>query len=247
MPSNFTTLIHYISKHLSNTSMKIYALNTKKNQQAEQGFTIIELLIATAVFAVVMLIAAASIIYVSKTYVKGNIESQTQQTTRSVLQTISQDIEFTKNSTINISPSGNNANTYHFCIGNDVYVYKLSVQVSSSEDPLYVYSSANCPTVIPTSPPTNSRELLSNNEQLGQLSLTCAESDNDDVGNTVCTTYTVSVEVAYIGGDSSLEDTSNSGLNTANAFYGYSCSNMQITGSFCAVSSLTTTIEPRIN
>jgi len=139
----------------------LYKPPTKKNQ----GFTIIELMIATAVFSVIILITTASIIYVSKTYIKGQIESQTQLTAQTILADISNEIKYNKGSSV-VLPSYTPPNypakvngPFYFCIGNLVYVYRLDTDLSpsySGSNPMYashdlvVYndgSSSDCPAV----------------------------------------------------------------------------------------------------
>jgi prepilin-type N-terminal cleavage/methylation domain-containing protein len=254
--------------------MKSYYSNSRNIKQ--QGFTIIELMIATAVFAVIMLIATATVIYVSKTYVKGQVEAQTQQTARNILTTVSQDIEFNKASSVDI-PAGQTTEPFFFCVGDHVYVYTLdselianpSAQTSpdmySSHD-LLVYTSSTCPTTAANSQPTFgttgiqsgqstypygalTQEFLSNHLRLGQLTVSCVMS-----GGSCTNTFTVSVIVAY-GDDDLSQDPAHGGTRIAppsqslspTDHYSYSCLAQTLGGSFCAVASLTTTVESRIN
>jgi prepilin-type N-terminal cleavage/methylation domain-containing protein len=236
---------------------------TKNSTTNQNGFTIIELMIATAVFAVIMLIAATTVIYVSKTYVKGQVESETQQTARSVLATITQDIRFNPASSVTI-PSGQTSNPFFFCIGNQVYVYSLNTELSTQTGSMYsphdlvVYASSTCPntttlrptfgangivsggiTVAPYSGST--QELLSTHERLGELNIKCAITTGSG-----CSTYTVSLIVAY--GDSDLlNDASAPAPDLSSEQYSYICANETFGGNFCSVSPLTTTVESRIN
>ena len=199
----------------------------------QDGFTIIELLIATAIFTVILLITSTTIIGISQTYVKGSVEGNTQQTARKILSTISQDIEFNNSSSIIIHQSKN-----YFCIGNDVYLYNLNKRLVSKPTPstepnwvLVRYTAPTCPLLssLPTTPPTGFEELMSSGQRLGQLSI-------DQSGQS----YTITLEVGY--GTSSLLNTS----SNAPAPYKYTCQS-GLDSSFCAVSSLTTTVTPRIN
>jgi prepilin-type N-terminal cleavage/methylation domain-containing protein len=228
----------------------------------ESGFTIIELLIATAVFSIILLITASSIIGISNTYVKGQVTSQTQQSARAILTDISQAIEFNNNITF---AQNTTSNEFYFCVGSDIYVYQLDTELESNPSPgngsqdnwaLLRYSSNGCPSSAPTvtngQVATGQEELLANNERLGQLSITPI---NLSSGNTA---YQVSVTVGY-GADDLLDDNALNGvpLNgsrsapngtgwSANDVFKYQCQSGS-DSNFCDVSTLTTTIEPRIN
>src|SRR5665647_2275439 len=59
-----------------------------------KGFTIVELLIATAVFSVVLLLCATAIVQVGRMFYKGTIVNNTQTVSRSVINDISQAVQF---------------------------------------------------------------------------------------------------------------------------------------------------------
>ncbi len=70
--------------------------NTRINtHQNKKGFTIVELMIATVVFTLVLLMASAAIIEVGKKYYKGITYARTQEVARSVVEEISQSLQFT--------------------------------------------------------------------------------------------------------------------------------------------------------
>ncbi|HSX31885.1 MAG TPA: prepilin-type N-terminal cleavage/methylation domain-containing protein, partial [Candidatus Saccharimonadales bacterium] len=60
----------------------------------QQGFTIIELLIATLIFSMVLLLVTVGIMQVTRVYYKGVTESNTQNAARSIVDSISQAIQF---------------------------------------------------------------------------------------------------------------------------------------------------------
>ena len=229
-----------------------------KNSQS--GFTIIELLVATAVFATILVVTTTTIIGISQTYVKGSVEGQTQQTARAVLNDISQAIQYSSVSanpkpTCAVSSCSNDE--YYFCIGNDVYVYSLDKYLSSSSSlgagnsswVLIRYNNGSCPSQgnLPSPFPAGYAELLSPNERLGQLNI---------IGTTIngVQNYTLSIEVGYGSNELLQDSTYNSSPNYVNGattppsnyLFTYACQS-GIDSSFCAVSSLTTTVAPRIN
>ncbi|HUC87913.1 MAG TPA: prepilin-type N-terminal cleavage/methylation domain-containing protein [Candidatus Binatia bacterium] len=233
----------------------------------QQGFTIIELMIATAVFAVVLLIATVAVISLTQSYIKGNVQSETQDAASSALTNITQAIQF--NTADSVTPVVYDGSTEDngtvedgygfFCIGNDLYFYQLNKEITSSTThALLDFHSASCPPIpaTPTQPATwesdypgspyygyisdlasiiggdeNAQELLAQNLNLEQLSITAPSTTGGQ--------YKVSVTVAYgdIGTATKLPDGSGNS---------YSCPPAALGGQFCAVSSLTTTITPRI-
>ena len=216
----------------------------------KKGFTIIELLIATSVFAVVLLIATAGVVFVSKSFIKGDVEAQTQDTARSILLQISQDIQFSKLSTINVNTGGQ-----YYCIGNHVYVFKLNAEVSNRSGSGYtphalLVFDANCPSSplssravgyvndlnLPNGGGNSANELLAQNLRLGQLCIQNIGADR----------YSVTVTLAY--GDQSVINVTakNCPSLTPPSGYSYSCVGSEFGGQFCAYSTLTTSIISRI-
>jgi prepilin-type N-terminal cleavage/methylation domain len=97
----------------------------------EQGFTILELMIATMVFSVVLLLVTAGILQVSRVYYKGLTESTTQSTARNIIDTLAQAIQFSGaevTETHNVNPGKDDS----FCIGNKQYSYRLGSQVMNN-------------------------------------------------------------------------------------------------------------------
>ena len=226
-----------------------------------KGFTIIELMIATIAFTVILTLTTTAIIGISDTYVKGNVQGQTQESARSILSDVSQSIQFSDPSSINLSGLSSSSGVYYFCLGDDVYVYQLDKKLVTSNPGnslddyatwgLVRYNSSICPAsaaAIPGNPMSinGASELLAINERLGQLNIAAPASG--------ALGYTISVEVAY-GDDDLLSDTSSPSSN-GNFFHDansapssyqfkYACKDGP-DSSFCAVSALTTTVAPRI-
>lgn len=241
------------------------------NNQNQKGFTLIELMIATAVFSLIMLIVTVSVIYISNIYVRGNIESNTQDAARSVITTVARDIEFNKSGSVIINQ---NANNWYYCIGNDLYVFNLDKEISNLTGPEYsphallVFNNTPCPSPV-TAPcfinalssdsltvscgggSYKATELLGNSMRLGQFNVVPC--------GTLCTqgSYIITVTVAYgddtapgdygslhsTPADRSLVDNYN---GTSSWGYKYYCDDVSFGGQFCAVSSLTTLVYSRI-
>ncbi|HEY5268085.1 MAG TPA: prepilin-type N-terminal cleavage/methylation domain-containing protein [Candidatus Saccharimonadales bacterium] len=96
----------------------------------QKGFTIVELLIATSVFASILLIVTYGIIQISKMYTNGFIQSQTQNVTVSLSDQVTRDIGFSSASSITpdisaqVTVPGQGITTYYyFCTNQNEYFY----------------------------------------------------------------------------------------------------------------------------
>lgn len=118
----------------------------KKIRQFETGFTIMELLIATAVFGAVLLIVTTAVMEFSRFYYKGITNNSVQQTTRSIADQIAQNIQFgggyigPANSTTG-SSGGNSFTSQAYCVGGQLYSYLLGTELTDTNPP----SAANPP------------------------------------------------------------------------------------------------------
>lgn len=109
-----------------------------KHQQ--QGFTILELMIATLVFSVIFLGATTALLQISKLYYKGVVGGRTQEISRGIIDQISQQLQFSSDTltapakqTFNVTgaPAGQLDFNVH-CIGNTRYTYIINAQVNNS-------------------------------------------------------------------------------------------------------------------
>jgi prepilin-type N-terminal cleavage/methylation domain-containing protein len=208
---------------------------TSKNRNHQKGFTIVELLVATAVFGVLLLIVTIAVLQFSRVYYRGVTEANTQDTARTVVDRISQAIQF-NGGTITATPAASYGSTASFCVGNQQYTYILGKQLTDTTPAstqtyhaLVSRDLAGCVTTSPTpsmsTPATSGRELLSPKMRLAKMQVTPI-SDK---------LYKISVRVVF--GDEDLL----SNPTTANA----ACNAGQ--GSqFCAVSDITTVVTKRV-
>jgi prepilin-type N-terminal cleavage/methylation domain-containing protein len=109
---------------------------TKPNQAANQqhrrdsGFTIVEIMVATVVFSIILLVITAGIIRFTASYYKGVNVSATQAAARSLIDEISQSIQYGKNVTAStVNPS---TGLGFFCVDNKRYSYVIGYQVLDS-------------------------------------------------------------------------------------------------------------------
>lgn len=92
-----------------------------------KGFTIIELMIATLVFSVVLILITTGVLTFTKSYYRGINQSKTQNAARTILENVSQAIQFSGD-VITVPITSNNG-SLGFCVGNQRYSYFLGGQL----------------------------------------------------------------------------------------------------------------------
>ena len=233
----------------SKTRINYKKLVLSHNSTPVAGFTILELMIAAMVFAVILLIVATGTISFTNSYYSGITRSNVQSVARSIMSEVSQSIEFsTTGSLYTLSPVNVGTGVVDgYCIANTMYSYELGIEVvsppssSSTDDQGYhgleVDSNAKCSSGA--SPnlsqnqglPQHVQELLNQHMRLGTFDIT------QQSGNL----YIIHIRVIY--GDNVV-------LNNIPASLGdplwSSVGCVSNAGSFCAVSDLTTSVEQRI-
>lgn len=205
------------------------------------GFTIVELMIATAVFSVVLLLATSGLLQITRTYYKGVTEANTQNTARAVVDTVSRAIQFDGGA---VQPTNGSSprTTYDFCVGNARFRYYLGSELATSPASGQTYhallqdSTSGCTSgpdgatinssSISCTTATNCSELVSPNMRLSQFSVTSLGSN----------LYQVSVTVVY-GDDVLLNSPTSSNP---------SCLGVQAGTQFCAISKISTTVLKRV-
>lgn len=221
-------------------------LRVRRLRQDSRGFTIIELLIATAVFSVILLGVTLAIMQISRTYYKGVITTNTQNTTRQIMDTLSQAVQFSGDTIVptpdeaTAQPVGTNL---AFCIGNKKFSYVLGRALYDSGPydgtnkrmPHVLVeqsSAADCGgTPIPYdlgtegALPPGMRELMNSNMRLTDLRVF-------SIGDNM---YRITVRVAH--GDADLFDNADSASARCKGDAG---------SRFCAVSELSTVVTKRI-
>jgi prepilin-type N-terminal cleavage/methylation domain-containing protein len=171
-------------------------------EPSSRGFTIIELLIATVVFSVVLLVFLAAFLQISRLFYKGVSMNNTQESARNVVQDISDDLKFSNN-TPSTGPG-------YLCIGLHRYKYNLGYQLGSASGPgnygiLREDVSVACP--APSVPGSGSKpkEILDNGMQLNALSVNC----NSAIGRCL-----INIHLVFYGGASDVFTSSEHPGNT---------------------------------
>jgi len=208
-----------------------------KNRLNDKAFTILELLIATAISSGAILMLMFGFLSISQSYTKGLTVAETQNTARDVVNTISQSIQFGDPNLINTNyigiPDG------WFCADNDIFVYQLGQSVSTTtaslvESPL----DTACPQAATTSSYPSGKELLGPNMRLTAFSVTPGP-DN---------TYVINIRVVYSVNNTFLIGVTQSSGPTL--YYDQGSSKVICSGQsgqdFCATAGLQTVVESRI-
>jgi len=213
-------------------------------RRQQKGFTVIELLIATAIFSLVLLMVTFGIIQITRVYYKGVTETNTQSAARSIVDTISQSIQFGGTGNIQATSGSTPGTSYGFCIGNQLLSYVLGYQVVDSPNSslkqsyhgLVVSSAASCGGPVgpvanlrTTANIPNSRELIGKNMRLSKLSVQPVAGTSN--------LWNITVKVMY--GDDDVFTTAADNPNAA-------CKNIVQGTQFCAVSELNTIVEKRV-
>lgn len=192
-----------------------------------KGFTIIELLIATVVFSVVLLVITSAVVQFGRLYYKGVIQSRTQETARSVMQEVTQSVQFSKDSPVHSPATGDGV----LCIGDKRYTYRLGKQLGAAAPsiPHVLVSDVNASCgsgysgMATADLSGGAREMLGERMQLVKLEVMAAGPG----------LWQITVHVAYGEDGDLLPDKSG-------------CQPVIFGGQFCAVSVLTTTVSQRL-
>jgi prepilin-type N-terminal cleavage/methylation domain-containing protein len=216
------------------------------HKAGSKGFTIIELLIATVVFSIVLVVVLAAFVQTSRLFYKGVNMDNTQEDTRTITQDIADDLKFSQGPPTFppgapspfIANSSTPSNQQYFCIGLHRYDFQIGHQLGSTAGPSDYgikrvnVSSADCPspTVFPGNNPD---EMLDAGMQLNAVGINCS--------NGRCS---LNVHVLFFGGDHDLFSTQISSYSSTP----WLAPDAQCTGSlqdsqFCAVADYNRTIS----
>lgn len=198
-----------------------------------RGFTVVELMMATTIFSVILLIGLTGFVQVGKAYYKGITISQTQNVAKQIINSVSSQIRLSSSVA---SVQSASANRSYLCVGSHRYTFKMFNMVNSAahdytdnfglvKDELPGNSGCANPFDSPGAVPLNNpAELLGNRMRLLAFSVQ-AVSGNPNL-------YSVNVKVAF-GADSALTDPASSDSQ---------CKLSPGATQFCAVTNLTTVV-----
>lgn len=220
----------------------------------QQGFTLVELLIATTVFSIILLVAAATLIQVGRMYYKGIITSKTQSAARSSLDDVTRSIQFS-NGSISRATDGTAPKIEAVCLGNNRYTYVLGAQVDEKvpdgsysptdrkirhalwQDTIGAEACGNDlpklqyadPYTDAANPDRNGKALLEDGMRLQKFTVD-PQAGSDDV-------FAVNIKVVYYADPELLNDFDNP----------TTCKGSVVGGQWCAISDLASVVYSRAN
>lgn len=155
------------------------------------GFTIIELIFATLIFSLVMVVILVSVFQIARIYYKGVSISSTNEAARTTVEDIANDVRFA-----NLADT-TNFNSGYFCVGSHRYSFTKFVKVTNDDInrnlPTGIRQdvvNSGCPNPNILMSGTDAKQLLGPDMQLNNLVFNCA--------NGACT---VGVHIIFYGAD----------------------------------------------
>lgn len=195
------------------------------------GFTIVELMIATLVFSVILLLATYGILNIGRLYRKSITSSRTQQTARSIIDTVAQNLKFNGGNFV--------AGTNVYCLGSNKRLsLRTNVQFVNNTSHGLVIDDTTCSSTSSTQDLTQStiagKELLGPRMRLAKFYICDKNMGLDSNCSSIASslkdnTYYIFLRVIY--GDNDLLSPGNQNCNT------------NAGREFCAMSEVSTYVQ----
>lgn len=147
---------------------------SKPPKRLQKGFTIIELMVATTVFSLILMVCLASFIQVSRMFYKGYNMARTQEATRMVAESIADDIRFAQLPPTVPAPD-------YFCVG--LHRYKFDFGNHMGDAPWDLATNygivrenivGGCPSPTIAGSGSAEEEMLTEGMQLNRFNVSCA-------------------------------------------------------------------------
>lgn len=221
-------------------------------QHGQRGFTVIELMIATSVFSVILLVCAVGLITVGRYFYKGVTSARTQAAARDALDKIVVPIKIGKANIIQSAASYSGVGIKSICVDNKRFSYLVDSQVDAaatfdvanhkSKHALWqdiandavacvpTNLSIDNPSATPGAEGSDGSELIPPRMRLGALRLVSGQPISTQ-------SWTINIQVAA-GEDDILERDASNNIT--------GCKSITVGGQFCAVASLQTNAYERI-
>lgn len=221
-----------------------------KYNKTQQGFTIIELMIATTIFSVVLLAMSATVIQISRMYYKGIVMSQTQAAARNIMEEISRPIQL-EGATVAVKTGVVSVDGYELhviCVGTTRYTAAVGLmqdsKVTISGDHLkhvVWQDKVASPDICMSDPPLNLATNLSSGKDLlpDKMRLTKFEVEPDGPDTRL---WKVNIGVMY--GERDLMDPPDDTTTTADI--PQACLSSYVGGQWCAKAEYSTEVLKRI-
>lgn len=218
---------------------------SRKLRRNQQGFTIIELMVATSVMSVMLVMVTFIMINIGNLYYKGINQSRIQTAARNLSDDLKQHLQLSDGLRTGADPA--QPGVQAICIGDTRYTYILNRQVDGSSHALWrdrnttpgSCTFAALPNMGAATPSPGGVELIPARSRLVEFSVTGSSPYNISIGmaygddNVLCN--------SSVGGDCALETDSTELHNPGHIL----CKGRQGTA-FCATSYLQSTVVKRL-
>jgi prepilin-type N-terminal cleavage/methylation domain-containing protein len=223
---------------------------TKSNNR---GFTIIELMIATTVLSVILLLVTVMMISIGNLFYKGVNQARVQDDVRNITDEISQHLQLSATTPLPGTDIAN-PNIGVYCVGDTRYSYAKNVQIGHQLGGSGLSYSHVLWRDLPSGGCVATQGANLQNPNLrGGAELIAPNSRLTDFSISIASPYTISVSVAY-GDDDLLCDTGTPGdcsstVQSTHLLSPVGQINCKSTSGdqFCATASLTTTVSNRLS
>lgn len=233
------------------------------SREGQSGFTIIELMIATLVFSIVLIVVTVGVLKFTNAYYKGVNAATVQSTARTITDKVSQAVQFGNATLVTsddaaLAPSGANA-IGTFCAGGYLFAYTRGIQyaggtASVANAGLYMRplagSSSSCVKPTTSAELSGGEQLLSKGMRITDISLLREGANEiytfhitlaltpDNGGDLLCTPNDTAIPCSSVSTEADAE-TKLPGIADVQC--------KAATGNeFCAVANLTTSIQKRV-
>ncbi|MEO8105622.1 MAG: prepilin-type N-terminal cleavage/methylation domain-containing protein [Candidatus Saccharibacteria bacterium] len=227
-------------------------IGSSRQESAEAGFTIIELMISLSILSLVLLLSTYGIVQIGKLYSKGMNQTNTQNAARSIMNNIASQIQLggatpfysmpltapTVSTPSSVGAVCIGSKRYNFIVNHkltknitDHALWRDVMDSSGSCGPIPTLTGSPPPADALNSHPDNGSELMPINMRLTDLHVSSANGF-----------YTITVSVAY-GDDDLIQYTPRTVTPVAAAVT--ACKN-GAGSEFCALATLTQTVAPRM-
>lgn len=203
----------------------------RRERRNQKGFTVVEFLIATAVFSSVLLVCSYAVVHIGRMYFKGSLTSRTQDTSRRVGEDIAQAIQFSAGGTA--PRNGGSGSLLSWCIGTIQYSYATDRALGNTGHVLWKSripaTDSDCtPCDLTQQTPCGAgEELLGDRMRIPRFNLTT---------NAASAMTTVDLVISYGESADMFETGSNFTI----------CKGINASGDFCAVSAYYTIVGRRL-
>lgn len=111
----------------------------KPSDRTEQGFTIVELMIAMTVFSFILVMVTVSFVQIGRLFYKGVTVARTQEATRGIISNLTGNLQFQSNAIVCENTAGSACGSTLpaegvLCVGNTHYFYRVEPPKSEAPD-----------------------------------------------------------------------------------------------------------------